>query len=87
MVIFLAGLQTIPGREGWIAGAGLGVFEEEPLPQESPLWQMENVIVTSHYSGSTPHYDDRAFEIFIDNLQRYVSGEPLRNVVDQGLGY
>jgi phosphoglycerate dehydrogenase-like enzyme len=74
-------------REGWIAGAGLDVFEEEPLPKESPLWQMENVIVTSHYSGSTPHYDDRAFEIFMDNLQRYVSGEPLRNVVDKGLGY
>jgi phosphoglycerate dehydrogenase-like enzyme len=74
-------------REGWIAGAGLDVFEEEPLPKESPLWQMDNVIVTSHYSGSTPHYDDRAFEIFIDNLQRYVSGKPLRNVVDKRLGY
>lgn len=74
-------------REGWIAGAGLDVFEEEPLPEESPLWAMENVIVTSHYSGSTPHYDERALEIFVDNLRRYRNGEPLRNVVDKRRGY
>jgi phosphoglycerate dehydrogenase-like enzyme len=74
-------------EEGWIAGAGLDVFEEEPLPEDSPLWGMENVIVTSHYSGSTPHYDERALGIFLDNLGRYRSGRPLRNVVDKARGY
>jgi phosphoglycerate dehydrogenase-like enzyme len=74
-------------REGWIAGAGLDVFEREPLPQDSPLWQMDNVIITSHYAGRTPHYEERAMAIFLDNLQRYEAGLPLRNVVDKKLGY
>jgi phosphoglycerate dehydrogenase-like enzyme len=74
-------------QEGWIAGAGLDVFEEEPLPKTSPLWDMENVIVTGHYAGATPHYDERAMAIFLDNLRRYKAGEPLRNVVDKKLGY
>ena len=74
-------------QEGWIAGAGLDVFETEPLPKDSPLWEMENVIVTAHYSGATPHYNDRAMTIFLDNLRRYRAGEPLRNVVDKKLGY
>ena len=74
-------------REGWIAGAGLDVFAEEPLPATSPLWAMENVIVTAHYAGMTPHYDERALAIFLDNLRRYRAGEPLRNVVDKAEGY
>ena len=74
-------------QEGSIAGAGLDVFEEEPLPQDSPLWEMENVILTSHYSGSTPHYHERALEIFLDNLTRYGRGEPLHHVVDKARGY
>jgi phosphoglycerate dehydrogenase-like enzyme len=74
-------------QEGWIAGAGLDVFEEEPLPQDSPLWDADNVIITSHYAGITPHYDARAMAIFVDNLQRYQTGQPLRNVVDKALGY
>ncbi len=74
-------------REGWIAAAGLDVFADEPLPDDSPLWKMENVVITAHYSGSTPHYTERAFEIFLDNLQRYRAGEPLRNLVDKQLGY
>ena len=74
-------------QEGWIAGAGLDVVDPEPLPPESPLWDMENVILTSHYSGLTPHYFERAFAIFIDNLQRYRDGQPLRNVVDKEIGY
>jgi D-2-hydroxyacid dehydrogenase (NADP+) len=73
--------------EGWIAGAGLDVFEQEPLPPESPLWRMENVIITAHYAGLTPHYDERAFAIFLDNLRRYRAGLPLTNVVDKRLGY
>ena len=73
--------------EGWVGGAGLDVFATEPLPADSPLWDMENVIVTPHHAGSTPHYDARAMAIFLDNLRRYVAGEPLRNVVDKRLGY
>jgi phosphoglycerate dehydrogenase-like enzyme len=74
-------------QEGWIAGAGLDVFETEPLPEDSPLWAMENVVITAHYSGSTPHYNERAMAIFMDNLRRYRAGEPLRNVVDKKIGY
>jgi phosphoglycerate dehydrogenase-like enzyme len=74
-------------QEGRIAGAGLDVFETEPLPENSPLWEMENVVVTSHYAGRTPQYTARAMEIFLDNLRRYRDGRPLRNVVDKALGY
>jgi phosphoglycerate dehydrogenase-like enzyme len=74
-------------EEGRIAGAGLDVFEEEPLPKDSPLWRMENVIVTAHYAGYNPRYDERAMAIFLDNLRRYKADEPLRNVVDKKLGY
>lgn len=74
-------------QEGWIRGAGLDVFETEPLPPDSPLWEMENVIITGHYSGKTPYYDRRAMAIFLDNLERYVQGRPLRNVVDKRRGY
>jgi len=74
-------------REGQIAGAGLDVFAHEPLPADSPLWTTPNVIITAHYAGRTPHYEERAFEIFIDNLRRYTTGQPLRNVVDKKLGY
>lgn len=74
-------------QEGWIAGAGLDVFETEPLPSDSPLWDMENVIVTAHYAGLTPHYEERAMAIFVDNLERYCAGKPMRNVVDKRVGY
>ncbi len=74
-------------RSGQIAGAGLDVFETEPLPTDSPLWDMSNVIITSHYSGATPFYDQRAMAIFLDNLRRYKAGQPLRNVVDKQRGY
>ena len=73
--------------EGQIAGAGLDVFEEEPLPETSPLWNMENVIITAHYSGDTPHYDERALEILVENLRRYGAGESLTHVVDKTRGY
>lgn len=74
-------------KTGQIAGAGLDVFIKEPLPEESPLWDLENVIITAHYAGDTPHYDERAMDIFIDNLARYLKGEPLKNVVDKQRGY
>jgi D-2-hydroxyacid dehydrogenase (NADP+) len=74
-------------REGWIAGAGLDVFETEPLPEDSPLWDVDNLIITAHYAGASPKYTERAMSIFLDNLCRYRAGEPLRNVVDKKLGY
>lgn len=74
-------------RAGRIAGAGLDVVAQEPLPPDSPLWEMPNVIITAHYAGATPHYDERAMPIFLENLRRYLAGEPLQNVVDKTLGY
>ncbi len=67
--------------QGWIGGAALDVFEQEPLPEGNPLWNLPNVIVTPHSSGNNPGNFFRATEIFIDNLGRYVRGEPLRNEV------
>lgn len=66
---------------GGIAGAALDVFDTEPLPSDSPLWVMPNVIVTPHSAGTAPGGDDRATEMFLANLQRYVLGEPLCNEV------
>ena len=74
-------------REGWIAGAALDVFDQEPLPADSPLWDMENVVVTPHISGGTEIYNQRAVAIFAANLRRYLAGEPLQNVVDPARGY
>ena len=74
-------------EERWIAGAGLDVVAEEPLPPDSPLWTMDNVIITSHYAGLSPNYSDRLWEIFLDNMERYGHGRPLRNIVDLELGY
>lgn len=74
-------------QEEWIAGAGLDVFEDEPLPGDSPFWSMDNVVISAHYAGLTPNYDKDAFQIFLSNLMRYVSGKPLKNIVDKTLGY
>lgn len=74
-------------QDEWIAGAGLDVFEEEPLPESSPLWGMKNVIITAHYAGGTPSYLDRLIGIFTENLRRYQIGIPLINIVDKRLGY
>jgi phosphoglycerate dehydrogenase-like enzyme len=68
-------------RSGRLGGAGLDVFASEPLPESSPLWSMPGVIVTPHSSGTNPGNEDRASEIFLDNLGRYVRGEPMRNEV------
>ena len=74
-------------QNGWIAGVGLDVFEDEPLPKNSPLWEMDNVIITAHYSGMTPHYHERGLSIFKENLIRYVQGQEMMNVVDKESGY
>ena len=73
--------------EGLIAGAGLDVFDREPLPDESPLWALDNVLISPHVAGFTPRYDERATAVFVDNLGRYLSGEPLLNLVDKARGY
>ncbi len=74
-------------KEGWIAGAALDVTETEPLPENSELWTLKNVIITPHVAGSTPAYWDRAVRIFTENLRRFLKGEPLMNVVDKSRGY
>ena len=74
-------------RAGKIAGAGLDVFEEEPLPETSPLWDLENVILTPHVAGVTPLYYQRTAALFADNLDRFLAGQPLANRFDPARGY
>ncbi len=74
-------------QQGWIAGAGLDVTEPEPLPQDSPLWDMPNVIITPHASAISDKSPDRLFGLFFDLLCRYMSGQPLYHVVDFGRKY
>jgi phosphoglycerate dehydrogenase-like enzyme len=76
-------------QAGEIAGAGLDVFEKEPLSWDSPLWEMDNVIITPHTAGSTEYYDKRVVEeIFIPNLKAYLKGQhPFINLVDYSKGY
>jgi D-2-hydroxyacid dehydrogenase (NADP+) len=68
-------------RSGHLGGAGLDVFATEPLPDDSPLWDLENVIVTPHSSGSSLRSNERAVDVFVENLGRFVAGTPLRNEV------
>ncbi len=74
-------------NENWIAGAGMDVFEKEPLPAESELWKCENALIAPHISSATPHYDDRAVALFSENLRRYLSGKELMNLMDRKVGY
>ncbi|MFC1933672.1 D-2-hydroxyacid dehydrogenase [Chloroflexota bacterium] len=73
--------------EYWIAGAGLDVFATEPLPVDSKLWELPNVILSSHVSGGMDNYNMRATEVFLENLRRYLDGKKLLNVVDKRKGY
>jgi phosphoglycerate dehydrogenase-like enzyme len=74
-------------REGWIAGAGLDVFDIEPLPGDHPLYGFPQVIITPHVSGITPKFFERIATIFAANIRRYVAGDPLANIIDVGRGY
>lgn len=74
-------------RQGTLAGAALDVFREEPLPAESPLWEMEQVAVTPHISGNTPKYVERCAEILFPNIRRFIENKPLINRIDPGHGY
>ena len=70
-------------RAGEIAGAGLDVFEQEPLPADHPLWTMPGVLITPHTAGYGPYLDERRFQILLDNCRRFLAAQPLRNVVDK----
>ena len=74
-------------RAGEIAGAGLDVFEIEPLPADHPLWAMENVIITPHVAGCSPRIAERHLEVVLENTRRFVRGEPLINVADKRRWY
>lgn len=74
-------------KKGWIAGAGLDVFETEPLAESNSLWDLENVIISPHVAGFTPSYDERVTDLFVENLRRYLAQDPLLNVVNREEGY
>ncbi|MDQ7030482.1 MAG: D-2-hydroxyacid dehydrogenase [Ardenticatenia bacterium] len=74
-------------QHGPLAAAGLDVFAQEPLPAESPLWELENVVISPHVGGFFQEYDDVCVELFRHNLARYVAGRPLLNEVNRNTGY
>lgn len=74
-------------NEGWIAGAGLDAHSREPLPADSPFWTAPNTIITPHNGATTPGTRQRGVDIFVENLRRYLAGEPLHNVVNKEAGY
>jgi phosphoglycerate dehydrogenase-like enzyme len=74
-------------RDGRVAGAVLDVFETEPLPPDNPLWAMENVVITPHCSSVYEGWERRAAEMFCDNLDRWLAGASLENIVDPARGY
>lgn len=85
-VVDLVALQQAL-KDGKLAGASLDVFPEEPLPANSPLWQLPNVIISPHISGGSVYYNDRAAVLFAENLHRYLGGLPLYNIFNGSRGY
>jgi D-2-hydroxyacid dehydrogenase (NADP+) len=78
-------IQALQNRV--IAGAALDVFEQEPLPADSPLWGLTNIVITPHVSTTSEHFLPRQVALFKENLRRYLAKEPLLNVVDADRGY
>jgi phosphoglycerate dehydrogenase-like enzyme len=74
-------------KSGALRGAVLDVFDKEPLPPESPLWDLRSVILTPHVSGVTNRFWDREAELVVGNWRAYDKGEAMRNVVDKQAGY
>ncbi len=74
-------------KEGWITGAALDVFETEPLPSESELWDLPNVILTPHTAGHSENHSTFLTEFFCENLRRYIAGNQMISVVDKTKGY
>lgn len=82
VIVDLADL-TAALQAGEIAGAGLDVFETEPLPGAHPLWRMGNVIITPHCAAASPRVPERHLAVLLDNLRLFVAGQPLSNVVNK----
>ena len=74
-------------RSGHLGGASLDVFRVEPLPAESPLWEMPNVMITPHASGTHDRVSEFTADLFLENLARYAGGRPLLNLADRSRGY
>ena len=72
---------------GQIAGAGLDVTPQEPLPSDHPLWNMSNVIITPHTAGGSPNRQDRIVNLFCENLRRFLNGEDMLSVIEKNKGY
>jgi D-3-phosphoglycerate dehydrogenase len=70
-----------------LAGAGLDVTDPEPLPDNHPLWQLPNVVISPHLGGQSPEARDRQWRLWRENVRRFVAGEPLLGVVDKSKGY
>ena len=73
--------------DGYLGGACLDVASVEPLPQESPLWDMQNVIISPHSASTVDRENAALTDIFCDNLRRWLDGRPLRNIYSSGKGY
>jgi phosphoglycerate dehydrogenase-like enzyme len=74
-------------KDGWLGGAVLDVFAEEPLPPGSPLWKAPNVLISPHVAAVSPHFWERQLAFFSRNLRHFLAGEPLEEVVDCEAGY
>ena len=74
-------------RSGHLGGAALDVFDQEPLPTQSPFWAMPNVLVSPHSASTSDRENERITDLFCDNLRRFLAGEPLRNVLDPDRQY
>jgi phosphoglycerate dehydrogenase-like enzyme len=85
-IVDLADL-TASLQAGEIGGAGLDVFEIEPLPAAHPLWKMDNVIITPHVAGYSPRIAERHLGVLLDNIGRFVRGETLQNVANKAMWF
>jgi phosphoglycerate dehydrogenase-like enzyme len=74
-------------NNGWIAGACLDAFTQEPLPKDSPFWEHPRIVMTPHNSSNSPKTAQRSLDLVMDNLERYLTGKPLNNIVDKQAGY
>lgn len=74
-------------QAGKIGGAGLDVFCEEPLPENSPLWDAPNLLITPHHAATSPRYMERAVEVFAENLKAYPDASKMKNIIDKKRGY
>jgi len=74
-------------RKRQIAGAALDVFDQEPLPADSPLWDLDTLLITPHTAGLTEKLWQRHYDLFSENVRRYMAHQPLQSVVDKHAGY